>query len=375
MIGVDGQYMVRFSIADVHDFISEVNFVSLIMSEQAGNVLPEFQLSFILQDDSLMGYLHEGNDIRISYGRDASSLLDGRMAITRLVTKRRGEGRLVSATGIYSALPYVNQSRFMISEPMTSAELMLSRARVYFPSQSIQAPSASDAQRWISPGWSDKKFLSEVWMHSYLPGSFPALAISTDGRFIFRDVRAALAQGPLWKITKDIRDPEHDIVSNDDAEVEVNSGFMNSWMGYGKQQRVYHLEEGTSEDIVASAQGSVVALTKKIARRADIEARFAASGVQNENTHENYWRAYQQNLVGLGSCSSVSVTLSYSGRIMPMRVLDTILFKDDDVGRLRTSASEFNSGLYIITGITRTFMNRQIRTVVNMTRESFNALR
>jgi hypothetical protein len=371
MIQVQGSYLFRFSIATQSDFISEANFITFTLVEEAGNFLPTFQLAFYLQNDDILRYLNEGNNLTVSFGRDSSVLVDAKLAITKCVSQRVGEGkRYVSVVGMYSALDYLNNSQFFISDAKSGVEVIRDIVSKYFkPVFNISA--SNDLQRWISPGISDRRFVEQMWHHSYLPDSFIAVGISSDGQFILKDVKAELKTKYDWNLTKEVRVGGVDLTFNNDAVTESNTGFINSWLGYGKSNTVYDLEAGTQETIT-SVPEPVVALTKQLARRANVEAKNASSCIQNDNVHSNYWLASLQNLTSLASFSAISVTLSYSGGFFPMRVLDKVMFSDDDIQSRRNASAEFHSGIYFISRISRTLANRQLNTVLLLVRESFN---
>ena len=86
MIGVEGQYLFRFDIADRTDFISESNQGMLTIIEEAGNYLPTFNLSFKCQDDSIIPLLNERNELNITFGRTLEDMYQSKLAVTKLVT-------------------------------------------------------------------------------------------------------------------------------------------------------------------------------------------------------------------------------------------------------------------------------------------------
>lgn len=370
MIGAEGQYVFRFDVGGYDDFIAEQNFISFTLVEEAGGLLPTFQLAFRLQDDVVLTKLNETNNLKVIFGKDSLSVTDASLTITKLTVQRQGNARLVNCIGTFAAIEYLNKSRAIISGASSAFEVLHERASLYFHTE-FNRTSGADSQRWISPGWSDKRFFSELWMHSDFGASFPLIAITSDGTFRGFDVKRKLAQGIDWRIT---RDPvnANDLTYNDDAIQQSNSGFMNAWMGYGRKQQEFDLEAGTNEEISAIPE-PVLALTKKLSRRADVEAKQASSGIVNDNVHANYWRSHLYNMTNIASLSTLTVTLSYSNRFYPMKVLDTIIFKDDDVLG-RNKSSEFNSGVYFISKIARTIMHRQIKTTLTLSRESFNQM-
>jgi hypothetical protein len=374
MIGVEGQYVFRFKIGDRDDFINEEDLHIFKLHEEAGNVLPTFLLSFDTIDDSVMKLIHEGNDLEVSFGRDLNSLQDISLVVTSVAPIRSGDSkRNISVTGLMSKLPYISTDRVSISDSKSGIEVLKEITSRYFNTTNFNITKSIDKMYWVQSSLTDRQFINQLWMHSDVPDSFIACGISSDGNFILKDIKKDLKTKFKWRFTND-QVEKNDIGFDGDFVINLNSGFINHWVGYPREKLIYDLEAGTESKIMETAT-PITALTTEISRRADIEKRYAVAGVQNENVHANFWQAYLRNLTNLGVLGSVGLILSFGNRFEKIRVLDQVMFKEDDVATPKGESSEFLSGIYFVSSVTRILQNRQFATTVKIARESFNQLK
>lgn len=373
MIGVNGQYVFIFSIADKKDFIEETEFVQFTIIEEAGNILPTFQLGFYLLDDSLFPLFHEGNQLKVSFGRTRETAIDCPLEILHIHSGRSSSNkRLINATGMIAANAYRSNTNTFLSTKKSGVEVLKDIAQKNGFKWVSNITKSDDSQVWVNPNWNDRKFVNEVWMHSYLNKSFPAVGITSTNQFIVKDVLKD--NTPVFNFTKNVKDESKDISYDEDFNIETSTGLVNSFAGYGKKVLTYNIEDGT-EELISETPSQIIALTKKLAKNADIEAKFSSSGIQSDNVHTNYHRAYLKNFTKLTSLGTIKVTVSFQNDFRPIKVLDRVTFKDDDVSTLRQASAEFNSGEYIVSKVSRTVANRQFNTTCVLCRESFNQIK
>lgn len=373
-IGIVGQYQFKFTIGALQDAISEEDLHSFTLIEKAGNVMPEFELIFSTEREDLFSYLHEDNKLDVSFGKDVNSLTTVSLSCAGIECIRQGrQKRTLSITGLLSPPSYLSSSRTLITSSKSAVEVIKDVVSPYF-TPVFNISKSSDTQRWIQPNWSDKKFVNEVWLHADLPGSFPAVGISSAGRFILKDIKKDLLTKPKWRFGKDVQNEETDIIYSGDPIFKIKTGFINNFVGYGREKIIYNLEDGDETTILEKAE-PIVALTNKMARSAGVEKKFAASGIINDNTHANYWQSYQRNFAYLAAFGNVLTTVHFTNYFADISVLDQVLFKDEDPLKTATSpSSEFNSGIYYVSKVVRNIAGRQFTTTVELCREALNQL-
>lgn len=375
MIGVDGQYIFKFKIGDIDDFIREEDLEIFKIIEEAGNALPTFTLHFLTDSELVLSQLHEGNDLQVSFGPSLNDLTDAKLVVTTMGPTRSGDSkRHVSVNGMYSALKYLSADKMSMTAKMSGIEALKSVVSKHFSTQgTFNVQASNDKQNWVQSNIPDRLFVNECWMHSDIPNSFLACGISMDGKFILKDIKADLKTPFKWRFTNDGNEV-NDVAYHGDFGINVDHGFVNNWVGYPREKPIYNLVTGETTTISEQAK-PIVALTQEIAKRAEIEKRHAVAGVINDNVHPNFWQAYLRNVINLVSFGAVDLVLSYDGQYIPMRVLDQVMFKEDSIANQKVESAEFHSGIYYINRIARTLQNRQFVTTVVISRESLNQVK
>lgn len=378
MIKVQGQYLVSFAITggiEKKDFIAEEDLLKFTLIEEAGNSLPSFELVFKTRDSKILKYFNEGNLIKYQFGVDEDKLNDCPLRVLKKEFKKLGQGEVViRLVGLYDALEYVTNCKIMDYSDKSGIEVIDEVAGNYFL-KNFNVTSSSDSQTWLQHNIPDKKFINDVWMHSYIDNSFIAIGITSEGEFILKDIKKDLAEKngePIWRFVQNVNNEEKDITYEGDFSIDSQSGFINHWLGYGRKKSIRVLENA-EDSLLESEFNPLLAITNSLDRYSNVNSRVAEFGLLNDNVHENYWKAYYQNLTNLSIFSTITTTLSYSKRLLPnMKVLDLVMFKDEETEEFLEA--EEDSGLYYITKISRTIANRQLVTLVDLSREALDNL-
>lgn len=376
MISVEGQYYFSANLSDEQDIVTPENFESFTLIEQAGNVLPTFAFIFTAKTDRYLSKLNEGSKLKVQIGKDFDSASDASLAVSKFTSSRKGRTeRQYVCKGFLDKTKYHTDAGFLITDSVSGIEAVKQVVSKNFQPV-FNIDKSLDSQKWIQHGNNDRDFVNKTIMHSYAANnSFYATAITADNKFIVKDIKkeAKDRANNYQYILANISSTDPRVLNyNSDFEIQSSTGFMNNFVGYGREQLVYDLEKGT-ETSVLETPDPVVALTREIARKADIEKKFVGSAMQNRNTHSNYWRAYQNNLNNLAMMSSVKVIVTVPG-FTKIRPLDLVMFKDFSVEN-ETESAEFQSGVYIVTKTIKTISGNDFNTTLELVRESFNQIR
>ena len=370
MIGVENQYIFKYSIGDKNDFLQEDDLKTFLLVEESGNVLPTFDMTFSCKDPDILKYLNEGNELKVSFGKYKDKMIDTPFRISRLVPTRCSESEyMISITGIYSALPYIAEDRIQIYSG-SGVEVINEVVSRYFKTD-FNISASTDSQNWIQGNVPDKKFINDVWMHSYLGDSFIGVGISANGRFILKDMKRHAATAYKYKFTHTPTE-EKDISYDGDYVVDDTSGFLNHWLGYGREKHLYNLEDGTESTMLENTS-RMLALTKTLSRTSAISKRHAEAGLLTDNVHDNYWKAFYRNLQHLAVFNSTKLTFSFHNRFEPIQVLDLVMFMERELDKV--GASEWYSGKYFVNKVARSVSNRQFCTTVQLCRESLSGIK
>lgn len=375
MIGIDGQYIIKFKIGDKDNFILEEDLLFFKLTEQTGNTLPQFELHFKTFNESILSLLHEGNDIEVSLGKTRDSMVDVKLVPTRINPTAPGENQLgISCVGLYSALPYLNSDKVRILSARSGVEAIKEIAKAYFNiRRGFNVDRSLDSMKWVQAAITDRSFINQIWMHTDLGQSFPAVSISSFGEFIVKDIKKSLKDDYLWRFTTDPQE-RRDVMYAPGKTIDINTGFLNNWLGYARNKTIYDLEGGT-ESVTIEDSKPITALTKEVAKRSSIEKRYASAGIQNENVHPTWHQSHLRNLTNLAMMGSVKYTLSTESAFFPVRTLDLVMFKDAELSTENPNSSEWSSGLFFVSKVARIIQNKKFATVVEICRESLNQMK
>jgi len=352
--------------------LDEPDLQELKIIEEAGNVLPSFSIVFTLEDKDVLRYFNEGNPLEIAFGVDDLEMTNVKFRILGkpYISKLTQHKYLIKLTGLLDNIKYYSDCKVNIVGPMSGIEAVIGAAGNHF-SVDTNVQKSQDRQNWIQPNVSDKAFINQVWMHSYLLGSFPAIGISSRGDFILRDVKKLAKSGYTWVFTSTDVSKENEIAF-DTWSLGSATGFINAWSGYEREKPVWDIDTGSSQIIKPSLQ-TIMAPSSDLDRMADVGKRAQEFGLLTENVHTNYHLAFQQNLGYLSVFSSGSVVLlQFSGRYVDLKVLDLVFLRDLDINL--QGSEGYYSGSYLIAKIARIVESKNFTTLVQLTRESLGEL-
>jgi hypothetical protein len=378
-ISVDGQYVFQFSLGPLNDFIEESDLLGFVLYEEAGNALPTFEMSMMISDESVLRYLHEGNDLKVSFGKDRRDLISVPLSVTRFHTMRSGDGqRTVNCVGIYSATPYISGSEVFVSTQKSALEVLKEFVTKFGFKFRSNITKSLDSQVWIQPNCSPKKFVNDLWMHMDLGTSFPVCGVTASGEFVLNDFKKDLTSRKTpfgkpyhWRFTSGPTSEAQDIQYNGDVHMKMDASYLNHWVGHGREKVVYDMDSGETTSSLFYGESNL-SLTPDIPRSA-VSRRFGGPAVRTSNMHANYHDSYNHNLSQLVALSKTQVILSFQNRFYPLRVLDQVIFKDEAL-LSKSSSSEFTAGVYYISKLTRALSGRAFTTTVVLSRESFNQI-
>lgn len=375
-IGVEDQYILSLTIGDNSDFLDADDLEEFTVVETAGNSLPEYILNFKAKDESIMKRLNEGNLIKAQFGRTKNDLKDINLSTSKIRSVKEGEEeRFYETKGFAADINYITDHNTQITEEKSGVEVALEIANNNFTNVVSNIFKSSDKQRWIQYSISDKSFMNTCLLHSDLGSSFPLYAITADGTFILKDIVKDMVRTGLpydWKFSRIALDPT-DIVYDPDCSLSSKAGFINNWMGYGKEILGLNTETGVISSIIENPE-TILALSSSVDKNQSIGDRFAGTKIINENVHENYWAAHNHNLLSLANLSKVEIALSFFDEYRDVKPLDLVMFTDQATD-FTLSAGEYQSGLYYVSAVIRTVQGRRMVTTVLLNREALNQVR
>lgn len=376
--GVKGQYFLNFKFGENSDFIDKEDLVDFTVFEYAGNLLPTFKLNFRTQDESVITRLNEGNNIQAQMGRTQDDLIDVTLNISSVKHSKDGSDFVYFETsGFASEIDYVTDHTLRITPEQSAIETIIQVANENGFTVDSNVQSSNDSQKWIQPNVSSKVFVNDTYMRSDLGDSALGLAITADGKFILRDILEHINRPSSnrydWKFTKNPQGP-NEIAYSPEMYIESQSGFINNWLGYGRNIKLINNETGEVQNILDQPD-VILALTNQLDKKPSIsDQRYGGSRFQNTSVHENFWSSYNHNLIFLTNLSKIENVVHFGERFFLIRPLDLVMYAVESTASNKIS-SEYTTGLYMASGVIRKFQSNAASTSVILNREAFNNVR
>ena len=373
MIGIDGQYIFFFEVGPYKDFIKEKDLGNFKLIEEVGNILPMFQLCFTAYDENILKYLNEGNILKVSFGLDKNGMTESRLQITKVDHAKVGAHAIqIAVYGLYDAVSYLTDRKISVTAKMNSISGIKNFASKYFSVDSGDL-SPSDNMQWVQHNVTDKVAVSKIWMHSYIPSSFMALGITVDGTMRLRDVKKIATKSWKWKFTN--KKVEEKDIPFDNYALDSKTGLVNAMGGYGRRKLVNRLEEGDFLDLTEQPQDPVFAQSADLHRASSIPVRPEDTSVTSvDNMHENFHKAFMQNVINLTTFSSFRIKLGFSNMFRKINVLDPVYFKEE-IPNAPQQSSEYLTGLWVVSKISYVLEVQRFVTFVEIVREGLNSIK
>ncbi len=370
MIDIKGQFRFVFSIGEFDDFLSSEQVETFTVIEEVGNVLPSFRLEIKLIEEDVIQVFNEGNVLKVSYGRDQDHMRSCALRVLRMDTYPDGDDfRRVLLSGLVDAIGWLNTSYCRYYQNKTSLEVIQEVGGEYF-NVVLNGNTARDTMTWLQSGTTNKRFINEVWLHSNIPDTVPLVGITADKRFIVRT--ASQLKEIDWRLVYSGLNGPTDIPYQSNYHVEVRSGFMNSWYGYGRDKKLFDWEMGNT--VFENQQADVfLAQARTLNRSSDVKTRFDNASFINDNVHDNYWSAFMRNLSYLVTGSSVKMMVRVVDYYFDVDILDSVIFLDRRQDNKKEEVIEFFSGRYVVGKVVRNLSNRQFTMGLELYREALNS--
>lgn len=370
MVDIKGQFRFVFSIGEFDDFLSSEQVETFTVIEEVGNVLPSFRLEIKLIEEDVIKVFNEGNVLKVSYGRDQDHMRSCELRVLRMDTYPDGDDfRRVLLSGLVDAVGWLNTSYCRYYQNKTSLDVIQEVGGEYFDVV-LNGNTARDTMTWLQPGITNKRFINEVWLHSNIPDTVPLVGITADKRFIIRTTRQLKEID--WRLVYSGLNGTTDIPYQSNYHVEVRSGFMNSWYGYGRDKKLFDWEMGNT--VFENQQAEVfLAQARTLNRSSGVKTRFDNASFINDNVHDNYWAAFMRNLSYLVSGSSVKLMVRVVDYYFDVDILDSVIFLDRRQDDKKEEVIEFFSGRYVVGKVVRNLSNRQFTMGLELYREALNS--
>ena len=377
MIGKEGQYYLLLNFGDERDSMLENDFLSFVYIEEAGNVLPMFELFFQTggYSEAILRSLNEGSVLKATIGesfkregnRNQPDPISAELVMSKLESLRSASGqRVIMLRGFLNVLGYLEESRIRIFPKSNPSDVVSSVVSGFFESD---IDDFDGIQNWVQYSITDKKFVNELWMHSDAGESSPVVGITSEGVFKMKNLAELAGKEPRWIFGGS--KGKNALKYLGDYTVSNSSGVMNTWYGYEREKLVNFLETGQSDNSSVSSPPPELALSDSRIVSGDLGRRRDSVGYLTDNHHDKFFSSNQKNLQILTTTSTYKVKLTVPDLFFDVGVLDTVFFRDTNVSD-NSKADDNFTGKYLVSKVSRTISKGSINSYLEIVRESSN---
>lgn len=372
MIGIDGAWVLQVDFGPIQDAIKAEDLEYLSLTEAAGTGLPTFKLRFATNDEKLTPYLNETTNLQITFGRSSDDVHSCNVYPTEIYVAKEGDNRRhVAMEGLLDYPEYLVNNVVGITDKKSAVEALTDLAnRNQFAMDPDNISTSSDKQYWIQPNIPDKRFAGHLWLHASLPDSFPLVGITViDEVFRIFDAKKKISSGnPDWTFTWNPTGAANEIAYHGNATMKNVTGFVNSWVGYSRKYLEYDAEAGTGAQFSVTVN-PMLSQTHNMPT-VGIDPRFGEVAMVSENVDPKFNQTYQRNLAYLAQFSCFGTKLQFVNDFQPIKVCDLAYLRDDSTEQPKRTASEYASGLFLVSEVSHVFTARRYTCSVQITREA-----
>lgn len=377
LFGKEGQYVCSINIEGIdEEFMEHDDLEILKIVEEAGNVLPTFALSFETYLEEVLSKMNDGAIIKVSMGVDIEHMEDYELSVSKFTSEVIGNATIkISCVGFASKINFITDQPIQITAEKSGVEIAIETASKNFKVDS-NITKSKDKMKWIQYSITDKKFVGDCLLHCDLLDSYVASAITASGKYIIRDIKKyvkSLNGSYDWKFTKDNDGKDNTIIIEGGLNVTSRSGFINNWTGYKKISNGINIKKSKTTDVFTEDTDVLLSLASELDKAKTITDRFSGTRVLSDNVHETYWECYEKNLKGLASLSRLGIPVSFSNEFKAVEPLQIAMYSQPSTNN-ENEASEYVTGLYIISNVTKTIQANMFNITCILNREALNVV-
>ena len=214
MIKIAEQLCCTFTLGDIEDFINPNNLLCFRLFETAGNVRPILELSFILEDESIIKYINQGNILTVTFGIDQLDKDSIQFELYEDNThKQFSLGYRVNLKASFYR-PKFTSNISCQSYYGSSLDTIKTICEQNGFNLITNIDKTNDKMHWYQNGETTWAYIKDIWMHSYINDkTFMAFGFDAYNIY-FYDIRKMVLQGAKWEFTnKYVASPNSNIVN------------------------------------------------------------------------------------------------------------------------------------------------------------------
>lgn len=397
--GVQGYYSLQINVNDKLWELDASSLLRFLYEEEAGNVGAVCEFDFVTQDASIISYLNEGNEVKVTIGGYEYLVGDTKPNVENILKKQVLNITVVELEVKYDSYPYIQvfcsgiignydyhvKHRKQIIKQKNSIDAIKSVLESnggFTKIDNTVSLVSKDVQNWIQYSITDRDFISDIWLHSDFGDNVLLMGVNSQGQFVLRDAKSLLIQlaDKQYKYTFSNAGSKQDgsakgMVQYDSILYTQSASVSNNSYTYNREKLVYDLENGTESLQNPDIKSSWISSNNKLNRKDTITKLSTHCGMVNANVHANWNKSYNYNVGRILSFGSSQLVLAFNGKFLDdLQILDPVNVTINQMTGSQMT-TDYESGGYIVSKICRCVMNRQFTTTVTCCRESISNLK
>lgn len=355
---------------------NDIKIIDLSIIEEAGLRLPTMELVFDCVKQDIIALLHEGSELKVSLETDGEynsgyTLEETFFLLNPSISYNGHNMWRVRLIGLRSCHPaWIKPVHGIQIPPLNSKKMLAGKAGAYGGIDLLWPKEPPDTMHWIANGQTLCQYIQDIWMHSNLMPSVLLCAATLAG-FRMYDLDTLISMPPRWEANYQGVPTPSKIIYEPMYEVYTNTAMVNTLGAKGMDRNIYHMDKGKLAKETHKRKLKMVQ-TPRDNVSGQHSNNYNPTYFQSRNVHSEWGKCYDYNSLFLKYLSTMKTTILFSDCIKAIHPLDTVMFFErvlDDPNHTMQS-TEQNSGIYIVTKVSRRLVNNTIRTLVEMSRES-----
>lgn len=323
LIGVEDHWKI-----DIGDDLTVDELYSLQISDEVGLGIPTLKMSLRIIDENKIKKISEpGHKIKIGIGKNQVE-----ESYEFIMMKRKYEEGLlgqnlwfITVWGMLDNLTYLRDQKMETFKSMddlkNSNEVWdeIMKRNQFSP----VSEKSGDKMNWIQYNITDRQFAEDLsWYGLFKEGDPLLTAIRRNGEAVFKPF-SSLKVAPKFNIGN-VQGTDFQPQSLNLDQVD---GFMSVWAGSERKIIAQEMESGEDKELTFSNVPQI------IGKGFEDIVKSQEREMINENVHEKWWDAYNQNRVLRASLASMSMGIKFL-QYIPMFPLDYVKMSWQETSKL-----------------------------------------
>lgn len=371
MIVLGNQLALQFNIGNKTDFLEIEDFHYMRIAENAGGLRPIIDLTFQINDESIIPFMNTGNIITLMYGikEPTSDILQFEIWGDDK-TKDYHVGSTVTLAGAMYNRGFTSQSKSDSYPNKKSYEVLkqiAARDGLKFVSN---VTKTNDMQTWYQSGIKDWSMCNHVANRAYKDsGTFFSYGFDNNNLY-FYDIKEHLQKGIKWVLSvKSVGEDENSPIVNigkyktSDANAGINAEFA----GKNITDVSYNVDTGEFTNPTYSLKTFTTLDTNNINVNSTDCVNYKYH-ITTGDAHAFSVEAQNQNFRNNVLFSSYTCHVPVAGQYRDFKLFDVVQL-------IPAETDKEAEGIYFITGIAKEYKDNLYTTLLTLNRESPNGIK